>query len=282
VGHVPQRPPQTDRPGARLARHARAQRQQVLARHPRQQATPPRPRERRQPARQPLPRALLILLAVMVLGAVITGILYNSRAQRLGVLESQRAQEEARRLAHRMEHLNARANSGFGPLIEQFAREYNINPSFLSAVIKCESSYRPDAVSRVNARGLMQIMPNTGTWLAGKLGITGYQPEALFDPQTNIRFGAYYLAYLSDMFGGDPVMVASAYHAGDNNVKRWALGRSEDMKTIRLDQIPMDDTRSYVRKVMDAYAIYYEHDQGGPGADPGGLPAAPAGRLPGH
>ena len=118
-----------------------------------------------------------------------------------------------------------------------------------------------DAVSRVEARGLMQIMPDTGVWMAQRLKINSYRPDMLFDPETNIRFGTAYLAYLSDIFSGSPVMVAAAFHAGANNVKHWALNRAQDRKTIELEQIPTSDTRSYVRKVMDAYAIYYEKDK---------------------
>jgi soluble lytic murein transglycosylase len=122
----------------------------------------------------------------------------------------------------------------------------------------------------------MQIMPDTGTWLASRMDIAGYAREMLFEPEFNVRMGTYYLAYLSDVFSGNPVMVAAAFHAGDNNVKRWALDRAPDGKTVTLDMIPTDDTRSYVRKVMDAYAIYYSEQVGEKGLLPAGLPSAAA------
>lgn len=213
--------------------------------------------------RKPIsPLQLVIALVMVVLGIILArAILYNA-AENLKYQQLVSArQEEMRRIqAHKDEHLLARANSGYMKLIQKYATEYGVSPSFVSAIIKCESSFRPDAVSNVNARGLMQIMPNTGPWLANRLKIEGYQAEMLFDPDFNIRLGVSYLAYLSNTFSGNPVMTAAAYHAGDNNVKRWALNLAQDKKTITLDQIPTDDTRSYVRKVMDAYAIYYEED----------------------
>jgi len=208
----------------------------------------------------------LALAALLLVFALVSGVIFSGAKGRLDGLLAQREAEAQRIRNHKQEHFNARDRSGYHELIKKYAVEYGISPSFLSAIIKCESSFDARAVSRVNARGLMQIMPDTGTWLASRLNLKNYQPDALFDPETNIRFGAFYLSYLSDMFAGSPVMVASAYHAGANNVKHWALNRAEDRKTITLDLIPMDDTRSYVRKVMDAYAIYYEQDEGSPAA----------------
>lgn len=213
------------------------------------------------PYLQPLP--LLLALAFVVLGIFLLRATLNYAGAKgeYQTLVNQRAEEDRRKQAHKDEHLNARANSGFLALVRKYAAEYQVSPSFVSAIIKCESSFNPRAVSRVDARGLMQIMPDTGPWLAERLKMTDYQAQMLFDPETNIRLGVSYLAYLSDVFSGNPVMVAAAYHAGDNNVKRWALNHAQDQKTITLEQIPTDDTRSYVRKVMDAYAIYYQEDQ---------------------
>ena len=106
----------------------------------------------------------------------------------------------------------------------------------------------------------MQIMQDTGEWVSGRLAVRPYSYELLFEPQLNIRFGAWYLGYLSAQFNGDPVMIASAYHAGANNVKLWALKYAQDKRTLRIDQIPTEDTKDYVQKVMNAYALFYEYD----------------------
>lgn len=265
VTHVPLKPPAVPDPQPQpKARRRKARRVQVLKNNQVQQAQPQTQQPRK--ARPKVSKVYLALAGALAVFVLVSGILFSGAQGRLDSLVAQREAEAQRILNHKQEHYNARSRSGHHDLIKKYAAEYGISPSFLSAIIKCESSYDERAVSRVNARGLMQIMPDTGTWLAGRLNIKNYQPDILFDPDMNIRFGAFYLAYLSDMFAGSPVMVASAYHAGANNVKHWALSRAEDRKTITMDMIPMDDTRSYVRKVMDAYAIYYEKDEGSPAA----------------
>ena len=261
VKHVPLKPPLS---AGQQAEPQPTARRRKLRRLPARQQ-PQREEAPKQP-RPKIPRVYLALAALLLVFALVSGIIFSGAKGRLDGLLAQREAEAQRIRNHKQEHFNARDRSGYHELIKKYAVEYGISPSFLSAIIKCESSFDARAVSRVNARGLMQIMPDTGTWLASRLNLKNYQPDALFDPETNIRFGAFYLSYLSDMFAGSPVMVASAYHAGANNVKHWALNRAEDRKTITLDLIPMDDTRSYVRKVMDAYAIYYEQDEGSPAA----------------
>lgn len=224
----------------------------------------------------PVNRLIILLYAALALALAVAAFSYSHENGRLQALITQREEEARLVQAHKDEHLSARRRSGYLPLIQKYAKEYGISPSFVSAVIKCESSFDTQAVSRVNARGLMQVMPDSGVWLANRLKINDYQPDRLFEAELNIRFGAFYLSYLSNMFGGSPVMVAAAYHAGDGNVKNWALTRASDMKTITLEQIPTDDTRRYVRKVLDAYAIYYEEDiQAGQDAVSGALPPIP-------
>ena len=139
------------------------------------------------------------------------------------------------------------------------AQQYGLRPAFVAAIILNESSYDPSAVSSVGARGLMQLLPDTGKWIAGKLGIRDYTDDLLFDAETNLRLGVWYLDFLSDRYGGDPVLVACAYHAGHGNVDTWLTRYSRDGRTLSLDEIPMENTRSYARKVVDSYAIYLEN-----------------------
>ena len=240
-------------------------------------ADPARKRRNARRRKAPIPWVTIIALTAL-LALAVTGLFsLASETARYSALAETRRREAARLQAHRDEHLNARRNSGLLPLIRKYAQEYGVEAAMVSAVIKNESSFNPRAVSSVGARGLMQIMPDTGVWLAQRMGIPDYAPDRLFEPEFNIRMGTYYLAYLSDIFSGSPVMVAAAFHAGDGNVKRWALDRAQDMKTITLDMIPTDDTRSYVRKVMDAYAIYYADEFADKGALPAAVPAAAAG-----
>ena len=139
------------------------------------------------------------------------------------------------------------------------AQKYGLRPAYIAAIILNESSYEPSAVSSVGARGLMQLLPDTGKWIAGKLGMSDYTEDRLFDAETNLRLGTWYLNFLSDRYGGDPVLVACAYHAGHGNVDTWLTRYSKDGRTLSLAEIPMENTRSYARKVVDSYAIYLEN-----------------------
>ena len=77
------------------------------------------------------------------------------------------------------------------------------------------------AESSVGARGLMQLMPDTAEWIAGKKKVSGYAFERMYDPESNISFGCWYLRYLANLFHGDPVCVSCAYHAGQGQVTAW-------------------------------------------------------------
>ena len=145
-------------------------------------------------------------------------------------------------------------------LIEQYAGEFNLAPAYVAAIIRNESSFQPRAESAVGARGLMQLMPDTAEWIAHKLGVEGYAFERMYDPASNIRFGCWYLNYLSKMFLGNPVCVTAAYHAGQGQVKVWLSDsqRSEDGYTMLLSALPEGPTRNYTGKVTRDYGIYQE------------------------
>ena len=120
-----------------------------------------------------------------------------------------------------------------------------------------ESSYRPEAVSSVDAQGLMQILPSTAEWIAGKLDET-YTEGCLFDPETNIRYGCWYLGFLMRRYDGDMRCSSSAYHAGQGTVDKWLAdpNYSSDGKT--LDVIGYDSTNTYVNRVLRYYEQYEE------------------------
>jgi len=216
---------------------------------------PPPPRAKR---RFPIVR---IILFALLMSGLIAAFLFSAQADEK--LRTLRQQREEIRVQHEKDlgyYVQMRRVSGYGELISKYAQEFQVDRSFISAVIARESHYDPMAQSGVGARGLMQVMADTGTWVAGRLGIAGYNYERLYEPELNIRFGAWYINYLSSQLGGNPVMIAAAYHAGVNNVKIWALNYGADRKTITLEQIPKENTKDYVAKVMNAYALFYEYD----------------------
>lgn len=138
------------------------------------------------------------------------------------------------------------------PAIEQNAALYGQDPLFVAAIIKTESNWRHGALSGVGAMGLMQIMPATGEWIASTNG-WDYSKDKLDDANYNVQLGCWYLNYLTKKFGGDDTLALAAYNAGDNTVQKWiSEGRFKDGKA----DIPYAETRSFVKKVMNAYEKY--------------------------
>lgn len=141
--------------------------------------------------------------------------------------------------------------------IERYSAMYNLDPAFVTAIIRNESSFRTDATSSVGARGLMQMMPDTAEWIAGKLG-EAYDFDRLYEAETSIRYGCWYLNFLSELFQGDTVLVCAAYHAGQGEVLGW-LGKpslSADGVTVPIEKIPISNTKTYAGRVTQAYGIY--------------------------
>ena len=169
-------------------------------------------------------------------------------------------QEERRRLeaeaAERAQHPLYYADT-----ITAYADAQELDPALVAAVILCESSYDPKAESRLGARGLMQLMPDTAEWVAHKLGEDGadYSFDNLYDPQTNIRFGTWYLGYLSRRFDGDATKIVCAYHAGQGNVDSWLKNPQYSSDGVTLDVIPTQDTATYASRVLRARDIYRKY-----------------------
>ena len=143
-------------------------------------------------------------------------------------------------------------------VIRHIAAEYNLSPSLIAAVIRNESSFRPTVESSVGARGLMQLMPDTSEWIAHKLRLEDYRFDQLYDPETNIRFGCWYLNYLSTLFSGNPLCVVCAYHAGQGEIASWLANPlySTDGVTLNADSLPEGPTKQYAGRVIRDYGIY--------------------------
>ena len=131
------------------------------------------------------------------------------------------------------------------------ASEFQVDPSLIFAICETESHFNPQAKSSAGAIGIMQIMPETGKWIAENLSFSDYREEVLSDPSINIRFGAYYLAYLSSLFS-EFWQVIAAYNAGEGAVSLWIE------KGISEESIPFPETKRYVAKVKRAFARYQE------------------------
>ncbi|MEA5002769.1 MAG: lytic transglycosylase domain-containing protein [Christensenella sp.] len=143
-------------------------------------------------------------------------------------------------------------------LIVKYADEYALDPYFVAAVIHTESGFDAEAVSGAGAMGLMQVMPETGEWVAGKLGLEGFNKEMLLDPETNIEMGCWYLGFLKERFPNEEAVMA-AYNAGHGRVQEWLDDAQYSTDGTTLDSIPFKETENYVKKVTNAYEKYKEH-----------------------
>ncbi|HZN49319.1 MAG TPA: transglycosylase SLT domain-containing protein [Methylomirabilota bacterium] len=122
-----------------------------------------------------------------------------------------------------------------------------LDPYLVAAVVREESSYYPRAVSRAGARGLMQLMPTTAQLLA--------PAGDLDDPAFNIQLGTRFLAGLLREFN-DPRLALAAYNAGPNRVKQWWASRRSDDIEVFVEQIPFDETRLYVKRIVISWDEY--------------------------
>lgn len=143
----------------------------------------------------------------------------------------------------------------YRPILFSRAEEFGLSPYLVAAVIRTESGFKPDAKSSQGARGLMQIMPETGEWVARQMGLK-YDPKLLDDPDYNVRLGCWYLAMLRREFAGDDVLALAAYNGGRANVEQWLNSHQWTGEHATLEQIPFKETRLYVGKVMRDYRRY--------------------------
>ena len=150
--------------------------------------------------------------------------------------------------------LRSRYKLAYEEEILSSAREFQLEPSLVCAVIFTERGFRPQAKSGVGALGLMQLMPATGLEEAELLEIEGVTEERLTEPALNIRLGCNYLRKLLDEFGSESVALA-AYNAGPGRVRQWLkeYGVKEDGSLL---YIPYPETSKYVGRVESAKGVY--------------------------
>ncbi len=141
-------------------------------------------------------------------------------------------------------------------IIFKYAGEYGVDPYLIAAIIRVESKFYHRAQSSKGARGLMQISPKTGQWAARELNIKGYDAQKLFDPDTNIRIGCWYLSVLEKEFNYNFRTVIAAYNGGSGNVNKWLQNPEYSKDGTNLDHIPFPETREYVDKVLRDYRVY--------------------------
>ena len=150
--------------------------------------------------------------------------------------------------------LKARFKLAHVDLIKQYSETYDLDPALVCAVIYTESSFKENATSRVGAKGLMQIMPQTGQEIADALG-EPFSEDRLYDPEVSIRYGCYYLREQLDRFDQNEAVTLAAYNAGPHRAELWISEYGLDSKG-HIRYIPFGETDRYVDKVLQARENY--------------------------
>ena len=135
--------------------------------------------------------------------------------------------------------------------IKEYSKAENLNATMVASLIKTESNFNKNVVSKKGAIGLMQILPATGKWICETYFDFEFDESMLYEPEINIKIGTKYLSYLFTKFD-DEVTVLACYNAGEGVVKNW-IGEN---KMLKKTQIQFEETQKYVQKVQNCKKIY--------------------------
>ncbi len=178
---------------------------------------------------------------------LILGVLFLAVVVGVGLVVVGRTEPDA--------YLRLRYPLGYESLVRSTATTYDLDPALLAALIASESGFDAEAVSPAGAIGLMQILPSTGTSIAQRRGLDGFDTATLAEPATNLDMGTWYLRDLIDKYADHPQsrdLALAAYNAGQGNVDAWvdATPMGEAVS------IPYPETRAYIAKVARLEDIY--------------------------
>ena len=134
--------------------------------------------------------------------------------------------------------------------IEEYCKEFSLEQSLVYAIIKAESDFDKDAISKAGAMGLMQLLPTTAKWIASEFNDDFFEDD-LFDAKTNIKFGCFYLSYLFKKFENQDIVVC-AYNAGETVVKSWL----DENGNLDENLIDFKETKNYLKKVKAFKKVY--------------------------
>lgn len=143
------------------------------------------------------------------------------------------------------------------------AQSIGLDPAYVYGLIRQESRFIMDARSHVGASGLMQVMPATAKWTARKIGMKDFQPHMIYEHDVNITIGTAYLKLALDDFDGSMVLAAAGYNAGPGRPRNWRNGPVLDA-AIWAENVPFNETRDYVKKVLANTTNYAAYISGQP------------------
>jgi len=145
---------------------------------------------------------------------------------------------------------------GFSEIVKGYSAKYNVDEFIVYSIIREESRFQKYAVSPAGAIGLMQLIPDTGRSTAKEAGISGYNTDMLYVPRVNIELGIAYFKKVLEEFGGNVHLALASYNAGPYNVTSWLLKLPALDLDEFVEEIPFQETRNYVRRVLRSYGVY--------------------------
>lgn len=141
-------------------------------------------------------------------------------------------------------------------VVEKYAHKNNLKVTMAYSVIKAESGFRPEVVSHKGAVGLMQITEKTGQWIADQLDMKGYSTQSLKEPEINIQFGCWYMAYLLGQFKGNNELALAAYNAGEGTIRKWVESGEIEWEGNKIKALPYPETEKYLLRINRIYFVY--------------------------
>jgi soluble lytic murein transglycosylase len=144
-------------------------------------------------------------------------------------------------------YLRARYPLEYDHIVRAYAEERDLDPALVAAMIYAESRFDPNVRSTAGAIGLMQILPDTGRFIAKSTGGDGFVVADLRNPDINVRYGTWLVAYLLDRYDGHVPTALAAYHAGPGNVDAWRESGG---------RVAFPETRAYVDEVLRVRGVY--------------------------
>lgn len=139
--------------------------------------------------------------------------------------------------------------------VYKYSEELDIDPMLTFAIIKTESNFEENAISKSGAIGLMQLMENTAKEQAKKLNVE-FEKEKLYNPEINLKIGLNYFNILLDYYNQNYILAFAAYNAGLGNVQKWINEEIIQPDGSNIENIPFKETNMYVRKIIRNYEIY--------------------------
>lgn len=140
--------------------------------------------------------------------------------------------------------------------VEKYSKQKDVDKYMIYAIIKAESNFKPEVKSKSNAIGLMQLLEDTAVEMSNSIDNQIVSEKELYEPETNIKIGTSYYAYLLKHYKGNNILALAAYNAGMGNVDTWIKTDVIKVDGSDIENIPYKETNNYVRKILRDYQIY--------------------------